>query len=209
VTDPAWCFLAPDLDLPETRVLKALASRAHLPFPGVAQTLADTHDLFRARLVVSVGKAGIAEWHRFGLVTVSGGHGRLFTHHDPAARYPTLTIMQLQHPGTAMQMSLGGYDAKADIGHDLTRWRELIGHLGTKRFVALKKQMRMTSCAKCQASRKVTTRPATNWLVGADGVGLCDDHWRRRGQIRAKRPPTERNRSKPEAQVPGQLEAWG
>ena len=203
----AWIYLAPDIDLPQSRVLKALTARAHLAFPGIASSVAEVYDTHHARYVVSVGKAGAEEWHRFGLVQVGVAHGSLFLHRHPTARYPTLTIMQLQHPATAMQMSLDGHNAKEDIGVDLARWRELMECIGSKKFVDLKRRMRMTRCARCAASRNVVhKRAATHWLEGADGIGLCDDHWRKRASIRVKSEKVERNKSRPEAQIAGQGE---
>jgi hypothetical protein len=47
--------------------------------------------------------------------------------------------------------------------------------------------------------------PATMWAEELDGVGLCDMHWTKRGQIKSKKVKKRVNPSSREAQLQGQM----
>lgn len=192
----AFSVLAPDLDVPARRLLKVMLQRADLEVEGT-----DFHGTLEAcptRHVLSVGKAALDVWHDFGLIQVGAHHGCMFRHWTPNIGHRA--IMVLHHPGSAMQMSFGGYEARDQIQFDLARWRGVIGGQVDSRNLC---QM---TCGRCLGRRRnPARRPAQHWVEELDGCGLCEDCYRARSKI-TRKTPKKPNRSKPEAQIAGQLE---
>jgi hypothetical protein len=191
-----YAFLASNLDRAQTKMLLAIVAAAKLPAP-VTVTDQLTADL--PKHLVSVGRSAVAIWHEFGLVRVEGNHGNLFTTHKPTG---TFMVMQLHHPGSAMQPTLHGrMDVRLAMRDDLVRFRELLeGRRPPGQFLP-------QWCAKCLCAREPKKRMANWWLEGADGIGLCDDHWRKRAVIRRK-AKKKVNPGSVAGQVPGQLEGF-
>lgn len=200
----SFSILAPELERADERMLKALLTKTGVPIP---EPLTSDYGELSGKVVLSVGKAALDLWHHFGLIGIGAHHGLAFTHHHPLGH--TFTMVVLQHPATAMQISIAGYDTKRDMLVDLVRVRMLLED--PRRAV----NMRMVTCAMCgmgSKGKKVAPirRPAEWWLDAADGVGLCEDHWRRRASIQWK----DRTKSKKPhpssraAQLPGQADQF-
>lgn len=147
-------------------------------------------------LVLSIGKDGVDAWHEFGLVQVGAHHGLVFTKfHANGKRY---TIMPIQHPGTLMQRSMVGWQARDDMVADLNAFRAIIDN-------PLASRVGMRYCAACVKGRPARQRPAEFYVTELDGVGLCDDHYRRRAKF-TRRPTPRIEKSSRAAQLPGQGE---
>ncbi len=197
-----FAILAPDLTRQESKILQAMLQKVGLHPDGAPELVDQLPNLHQH--VLSVGKAALDIWHHYGLVQVGAHHGTMFTHRDPRGfRYE---VMVLQHPGTALQRTLPGFEAKQQMVVDLERWRLVLeGRVSADR-------LRMEGCARCLATRVKAgftppRRRAEFWVEELDAVGLCDDHWRTRGRIvRKDRVKVERNKSKREAQIAGQGE---
>lgn len=194
MTQP-FTILAPDLDTHQTRLLRAALTSTHLAWTALSNTLADDHH------VLSVGKAGLDVWHDFGLIKVGTNHGDLFTHR--AVTGHTYTVMVLEHPGTLQQQSIVGHLARDNMVRDLDAWgRVLVGLADTM-------TLGPTLCGGCLKMREPKHRPAVEWVAELDGVGLCDDHYRRRASYRRKVPRVARKDvGKMESQIVGQMEAF-
>lgn len=190
-----FTILAPDLSDSDTRLLRVALSHVGLPWAPPTDVL-PTH----VRHVLSVGKAGLDVWHDFGLVHVGANHGETFEHRASSGR--AYVIMVLLHPGAMNQLSITKHSAREDMVRDLGRWRSLME--GDASFYATKPSM----CGGCQKSRNTRrVMPAEHWLSELDGVGLCDDHWRRRAQYRRKvTRVAAKDKGKMEHQIPGQIE---
>jgi len=189
-----YAILAPDLDKPAERLLRALVARANLRWSEPITELSAARLIGSGGgLVLSVGKAGLDAWHEWGLVQANRDHGKMFEHRDPLGY--RFDIMQLQHPGLAMQRTLPGFTAKQDIGEDLNVW------MGVLMGLVEPEHLRMGRCGRC----KEPTRRATYWWDRVDGAGLCEDHWRGRGKIVKKERPRPKKGSV-EAQIEGQME---
>lgn len=188
-----FSILATNLTTQDAKLLAVALRHVGLPTPAPVPALDAT------RFVLSVGKAGLEVWHDFGLVQVSANHGDVFTHRAASGR--TYTIMQLLHPGAMQQMSITHHSAREDMVRDLERWRMVLGGAGGHGFFP-------PMCGGCQKSKRtIRVMPAEHWVPELDGVGLCDDHYRRRSQYRRKEPRVSaKGKSKMEHQVPGQLE---
>lgn len=194
-----FTILAPGLELPHRRLLKAMCAQVGLPYASPAASWPEVQEQ-DARWVLSVGREALDIWHEWGLVQVGKHRGNTFGHHDARGGY--YTIMVLEHPGTLMQLSLVGHEAKANMGGDLRAWRMMLkGELEV--FTR-----EMTTCGKCATKRDPVRREAHHWLVELDGVGLCDDHFRKRAALRRK-PRKRLNPSSAEAQINGQEEMFG
>jgi hypothetical protein len=202
VTD--FSVLAPDLDTPHRRMLKVMLQKAGMVTAGLP--IVDTLAECPTRHVLSVGKSGLDTWHDFGLIQVGAHHGNVFSHWTP----PTATssaghrvIMVVHHPGTLMQLTITGYEAKDQMGFDLMRWRGLLdGRVA-------REACRQTTCGKCLSRRGKggpVHRPAEHWVVELDGCGLCEDCYRTRGKIVRREKKKRVNPSSREAQIQGQLE---
>lgn len=145
--------------------------------------------------ILSVGKAALDLWHPFGLIQVGTHRGNVFTHHDTLGRH--YLIMVIEHPGTLMQLSITGHQAKENMTRDLNAWSLILDGISPTNY-------KMKSCAGCVKSKR-SPHPAGFWDPRLNNVGLCDDHWRRRARYR-KKPAKKINPSKAEAQMAGQLE---
>ena len=189
-----FAILAPDLDKPGERLLRALIVRGGLVWSEPIMELSDARNPESA-LVLSVGKAGLDAWHEWGLVQANRDHGKMFEYRD-ALGY-RFDIMQIQHPGLAMQRTLPGFTAKQDIGEDLNVW------VGVLMGLVEPEHLRMTRCGRCKEGER--WRKAEYWWEGVDGAGLCEDHWRGRGRIVKKEKPRPK-KGTVEAQIEGQME---
>jgi hypothetical protein len=196
-------LLAPDLERPHLRLLNAMLMQAGLADYGVrVETWAQVREMADpTTIVASFGKTALTTWHDYGLILVGHQHGTMFRHRDTDHRHHN--IMVLEHPGTLMQQSVDGYGSKAAMKEDLAALRMVLE--GKLRPVDLK----MSGCGKCQVTRvKGGGRrmlPATMWAEELDGVGLCDMHWTKRGQIKSKKVKKRVNPSSREAQLQGQM----
>lgn len=188
-----FALLAPGMDRRETRLLSIMLERAGLESPRVMESWREVD----ARYVLSVGKAAVDLWHEFGLIQVGAHHGYLFDHR--ASNGKSYDIMVVQHPGTLMQMSLVGHQAKDDMTSDLRAWSRVL------EGVIAPSQLAMPNCAVCLRGKDKRRRTAEFWEPRLDGVGLCDDHWRKRAQI-SRRPKKRIEKSSREAQIKGQGE---
>jgi hypothetical protein len=188
-----FAILAPDLEKPHERLLKAMVQRT---FRG------DEHPYFPVESweaaapftnILSVGKAALDLWHEYNLIAVGRHRGCLFTHTNH-------NIMVLEHPGTLMQLSMVGHQAKDNMAGDLLAWRMMLeGEVLPNR--------QMAECAVCRRKKDSLRREAYHWPVEVDGVGLCDDHKRRMGQL-TRRPKKRLNPSSAAAQIAGQEELF-
>lgn len=189
--------LAVDLERPHQRLLHALLVTAGLRDYTAVERWEDTA---RGDLVVSVGKAALDLWHQWGLIQVGHQHGQVFTRDGR-------TIMVLEHPGSAMQLGFVGRSAKDNMKADLARFRSL-----TQQAPYWRELMQMTMCGGCQRTRMKggggMARWAAHWPEELDGAGLCEEHYRKRGNIKSRWKKPRVDRSKREAQMPGQGEMW-
>lgn len=186
-----FTILAPDLDTTQTKLLRAALTSAHLAWTPPSDTLAD------ARHILSVGKAGLDAWHDFGLIKVGANHGDLFTHQTARGSY---TVMVLEHPGTLQQLSTVGHQARDNMKVDLLTWGLVLRG---------RQPHHPRLCGGCLRAREPRHRAAVEWVVEMDGVGLCDDHYRRRAQYRRKVPRVaKKDVGKMESQIAGQMEAF-
>ncbi len=193
-----FAVLAPDLELSHGRVLKAQLMNAGLPTPPPlhewraveerrARGMDDEHAAPLTH-VLSVGRAALDTWHDFGLIQVGDHRGTTFeTRGRTDGRL--YHIMVIEHPGTLMQQSFVGHTARDHMRDDLMHWRKVLEH----RIVA--GDLHGKWCVKCAVKRRSQghfpiRREAVEWDARVDGVGLCEDHWRRRSQItRVERKP--------------------
>lgn len=190
--------LAPDLERPHQRLLHALLIAADLRDYDIVERWDDTT---RGDLVVSIGKAALDLWHQWGLVQVGNQRGEVFQRDGR-------TIIVMEHPGAAMQMSFGGASARGAMQQHLATVRAFLDDPERLFEVAA-----MSMCGGCQRTRVKggggRARPATHWVAELDGAGLCDEHWRKRGNIKSRWAKKARvDPSKREAQVKGQGEMW-
>ena len=184
-----YSILAPDLERPHLRLLRAILRQAQLPDVTPLDDLAQLPTVHP--FILSFGKVALDEWHDFGLIHIGAHHGRMFTH--PIAGR-TRGIMVLHHPATLMQLSFTGYQAKDDMRADLLAFRKVLeGRLRVE-------DLRVTRCVKC----KEGPRLVVGYEARLDGVGLCEDHWRKRAKFTKKAAPRPKPGT-PEAQIPGQL----
>lgn len=205
----SFTLLAPYLTIKERRLLRVMLQRAGLD--DYEPSLAESMDEVDSRHVLSVGKAALDMWHEYGLVQVGAHHGSVFRHWHPAIGH--LVIMQTLHPGSLMQLTIGGHEAKDAMGRDLANFRRVLGGEVIAGMPAAT-HFRMTMCGACaRPGRKKAggggeRRAAVMWEERLDGAGLCEDHWRgrskivRRDKARGKKP----NPSSKAAQLDGQLE---
>lgn len=193
--------LAPELDVPHRRLLKAMLRKAGLSEQVAITEMGDV----RARHVLSVGRAATDLWHEFGLVQVGAHHGCVFTHWHPPIGH--LVIMQVHHPGTLLQLSIEGHEAKDAMMRNLNAWRMMLeGKLRAD-------DLRMADCAKCAVKRRSKghfpiKRKAVEWDVRVDAVGLCEDCWRGRAKIVKKEKVKKVKPGTREAQMEGQGEMF-
>lgn len=198
MTTLRFSILAPDLDTPARRMLKVMMGKAGMAPIGqltIHQTLGDCE----VRNILSIGKAGLDVWHDFGIIGVGAHHGNVFRHWSASQR-AHVRIMVLHHPGSLMQLTFAGHEAKDQMAFDLARWRGVLeGRV---------EDLRQQTCGRCATRRGKTgptRRPAEHWVMELDDCGLCEDCYRARGKItRKKAKRTEP--SKAEAQIAGQLE---
>lgn len=187
-----FSILAGPLDPAEVKWLTIMLEKA-----GLAGTVERSHLSLTdcLPLVLSIGKDGVDAWHEYGLIQVGTHHGLVFTKfHANGKRY---TIMPIQHPGTLMQKSLIGWQARDDMVADLHAFANLVaGRMSTPK---------MQWCAACGKGRPARQRSAEFWVTELDGVGLCDDHYRRRAKF-TKKPKPRVEKSSKAAQIPGQGE---
>lgn len=193
-----FAILAPDLQPDHARLLRAAFNHVRLEWEAPVDSLPSTG---HPRNVLSVGRAGLDAWHDFGLIGVGANHGDVFTHRAPVGGR-SYTIMVVEHPGAMAQLSMTKHSAREDMVRDLTRWRDmLIGGWGQK-YPSL-------VCGGCLKRRGGIVRPAEHWADELDGVGLCEDHYRRRANYTRKRRTVKvADRGKPEHQIPGQGEMF-
>lgn len=190
-----YTILAPHLDTSHAKLLRVAATSVHLP---VTSPPADSLDQCHTRHILSVGKDGLDAWHDFGLIRVGANHGDLFTHR--AANGRTYRVMVVEHPGAMQQLSFGGHTARDNMVADLRRWRMVLDGAPSSGYYP-------AMCGGCLKMREPKHRPAEHWVEELDGVGLCDDHWRKRAQYRRKRATVKvKDRGKMENQIPGQME---
>lgn len=185
-----YAVLAPELSDTEHRLLRVMLNNAGLW--DQTHLIADHPRDINAKYVLSVGKAALDLWHEYGLIQVGAHHGCTFQHDGRI-------IMVLLHPGTLLQQTLVGHEAKGQMMTDLLTWgRVLDGQDGDQ-------LPRMSTCAPCLKGKDKRQRRAEFWEPRLDYVGLCDDHWRKRAQIGKKAKPRVEKSSKA-AQIPGQGE---
>lgn len=188
-----FSILAPHLPDEDARLLRVAIQAAGLPWTAPTDALSSTH-------VLSVGKAGLDVWHDFGLIQVGANHGDTFTHRARNGRRHV--IMVVEHPSAMRQLSaFGKYSAREDMVKDLTRWHRKLT-AGT--------DLRPGNCGGCMKSRDSRVRSAEWWVEELDGVGLCDDHYRKRGKYQRKNKVVPvKDRGKIEHQITGQREMFG
>lgn len=198
-----FAILAPNLTDRDTKLLRAALTHVRLPIPVPVDVLPDS----QPRHILSVGKAALDIWHDFGLIQVGANHGDVFVHRRMDGRH--FFIMVLEHPGAMDQLSaFGKYSAREDMVRDLTRWRLVLesvasGKVGTHGW-------HPGTCGGCLKRRGGIPRPAEHWVDEMDGVGLCEDHYRRRGRYNRKRKVVPvKDRGKIEHQIEGQREMFG
>ena len=194
-----FSVLAPDLDTPARRMLKVMMQKAGMTTAGL--DFADTLAACPTRHVLSVGKAALDTWHEFGLIQVGAHHGNVFSHWTPGLGHRV--IMVIHHPGTLMQLTITGYEAKDQMGFDLMRWRGVLDGRGGI------EACRQGSCGRCGGRRGKgwpQHRPAEHWVAELDGCGLCEDCYRGRSKIVKKKRGKRVEPSSREGQIEGQLE---
>lgn len=198
-----FAILAPDLSASDARLLRVALSHCRLPWVEPVARLEDA----TSRLVLSVGKAGLDVWHEFGLVHVGANHGETFRHRARDGR--VYTIMMLLHPGAMQQLSITRHSAREDMVRDLTRWGDVVEGARAGRVIGYGPTM----CGGCQKARPRAggakrVLPGVHEVAELDSVVLCEDHYRKRAQYKAKKKPRvkERDRGKSEHQIPGQGE---
>lgn len=192
-------ILAPDLDRPQSRILKAVAVSAGLSDYEVVETWAAALAMADpGSWIVSAGKAALDQWHQWGLVQVGAQRGQTF-HHD--GRY----VMVIEHPGTLMQQSMMGHDARKVMRVDLA----MLAH---RLQSDLMNMAHMTLCGRCQRTRVKggggRTRIATRWVEELDDAGLCEECYRKRGTIKSRWKKPRVNAGAREAQIKGQREMF-
>lgn len=194
-----FAILAPDLDTPQTKLLRAALTSVRLPWVEPVDTLPRD----ATRHVLSVGREAVKVWHDFGLIRIGANHGDVFTHRHPVTAQ-SYTIMVLEHPGTLQQLSIVGHQARDNMTTDLRRWRMILDDLiDADVFTA-------EWCGGCLKMRDPKHRPAEHWVEELDGVGLCEDHYRKRSNYRRKsRTVPVKDRGKMEHQIAGQREMFG
>lgn len=190
------------LERREVKLLGAMLNKARL-HPSDCAWVHDWDEVRAAGIgyVVSVGEQGLKAWHEYGLVRVNM-HGSTFVHVD--GHGDRFCVMPLQHPGGVFQQTAWGFGVKEDMQKDLLLWRDVIeGRMDPQR-------LRGIMCVKCLTARvakgkEPVRRRAEHWVDELDGVGLCDDHWRKRAQIVKKVRVKKRvDKSSVEAQIKGQ-----
>lgn len=202
ITVSDFTILVPsDLESSHRRLLKAMVTKAGFAWPmdGLAMTWGQVQARGH-KFVLSVGKGAVDLWHEYGLILVGHHHGCIFQHRD--ARGEMYIIMVVEHPGTLMQLSMGGHEAKDAMGRDLAVWKKVVerGGLEWAGYV-------MMTCAPCRKRKESIVRAAEHHEERLDMVGLCDDHFRKRASIR-KKPVKRVEKSSREGQMPGQLEGF-
>ncbi len=196
-------ILAPDLEVPHGRVLKAQLQAAGLPTPPPLHTWEQV-DATPNSKILSVGKAALDLWHEYGLVRVGDHHGVTFQtrgRQGVGSRGRLYDVMVVEHPGTLMQQSFIGHSARDHMARDLMHWRKVLeGRLFAR-------DLRGKWCVRCAGAKRVVyKREACEWDARVDGVGLCEDHWRSRAKIQRVERVKKVNRSSKEGQMKGQME---
>lgn len=193
-------LVPPDLESSHRRLLKAMVTKAKMEWPmdGLAMTWGQVQTRGH-KFVLSVGKGAVDIWHDYNLILTGHHHGNIFRHRD--ARGELYTIMVVEHPGTLMQLSMAGYSAKEGMHADLLLWKGVVGgHVRAEDFL-------MATCGPCRRKKESVIRRAEHHEARLDDVGLCDDHWRKRAQIK-KKPVKRVEKSSREAQIAGQVEGF-
>lgn len=149
--------------------------------------------------VVSVGEQGLKAWHHWGLVKVNM-HGCVFEHRDDQGG--EFAVMPLQHPGSCFQQTAWGYEVKEQMIEDLKLMATVVS--GARQPWD---GLANIWCAKCSAARvkkgvEPPRRKAEWWVGELDGVGLCEDHYRKRASIK-RTDAGKRPKVKPE--IEGQM----
>lgn len=191
-----WVLLLPENLTPrEGGMLRAALRSQRVPEPMATRDRIEPGD----RLVLSVGKSALDTWHEFGLILVGANHGDVFRHRTTGTAAGVARIMVLEHPGAMLQLKFDGRQARENYKRDLGLWRGVLegGEVSEPR-----------ACGGCLKSKGNWPRVAAYWVDELDGVGLCEDHWRRRARYRVKRAKKP-NPSSREAQMAGQLEGFG
>lgn len=188
-----FAILAPNLDATQTKLLRAAITQSRLEWTLPTDALPDPP----VRHVLSAGREALNVWHDFGLIKIGANHGDVFRHTSPTTGR-SYAVMVLEHPGTMQQLSIEGHRARDDMLRDLRRWREVLEQGA---------EWQSYWCGGCLKQRDSVRRPAEHWSNELDGVGLCDDHYRRRANYRRKRTVVKiADRGKTEHQIPGQME---
>jgi hypothetical protein len=197
-----YTLLAPALEPQHTKLMVAATNAAHLHHPT---TVTDT--MPASGYVLSVGKAALDIWHDFGLIQVGANHGDVFTTRRSTG---TCVVMVVKHPGEMAQMQFSvhkAHSAREDMVRDLTRWRLLLE--GSEAAGGHDHGFHSPICGGCMKLRDSRVRAAEFWVDELDRVGLCDDHYRRRGKYNRKRKTVPvKDRGKIEYQVPGQRQMF-
>lgn len=206
---PFTILVEPNLEPAHRRMLRAALSSAGLLAhvnPMWCETWEDVQMTRRvlntrdARFVLSVGRHGLDQWHQWGLIQVGHQHGNMFEHRDALGN--KFTIMVIEHPGTLMQRSFIGHEAKASMKRDLTVWTQLLDGYAVDAAMGV--------CGRCQSTRVKggggRMRLAEHWPETLDGAGLCSEHYRTRARIKSKWVHKRVDKSSRAAQIAGQLE---
>lgn len=153
------------------------------------------------RTVVSFGKSGVNAWHRWGVVRVSD-HGTTFHRPDNADGY---WIMVCEHPAGVMQQTAWGHGVKENIMAELKFVIECVWSLKAESAVMSKRMGER--CLQCLHGRDPRRVNVQHYLWEADAIAMCEDHWRRRVNVKIKKVAKKRvHPSSREAQLVGQIE---
>lgn len=143
--------------------------------------------------VVSLGKAGLEEWHQWGQVQVNM-HGTMF-------RRDHWNVMVGEHPGGGFQRTAWGYGVKEHL-------RDEIASFNAARMGLVDSDELLGKwCVRCLRGREGKRVLVHAYLHEADWIGLCERHWRKRAEVTKVTRERVKKGSR-EAQIEGQEEMW-